>query len=675
MHVLTKSAIPAPHRLRSATVSPTLCGARLHRVARALAATVFACVFALVALPYAAHADTYELPRVHVQAQVMDNGDLFVTEGRTFSFEDDVNGVYWDIPHATNEQGAASSVTVLNVYACEGSLENEAEARRAARPFQEVETASSGDADVYTVESGGEVTMLKVYMPSSDGDEATVWVSYMIQGAVMAWPDTAELYWQFIGSEWEEDAQDVRLDLSFVLPAGATPAVTGSDDANFRAWGHGPLDGEVALGTDDPLDPTVTLTAPTVHAGQFAEVRATFPSDWVSGLAPAGGERLDTILSEEAAWAEEANAQRERARAIAFVGTAVLTAGPALLLIASFVLRRKFRSPKPVFEETYFRDVPSADHPAVLSALMHSGTVPDCAFIATLMKLTDDRVVELRHETRTEDRFLGLGEKRIDSYSLKLVGLERVTDPIDRCAIDLYFGADAENGEEVEFDRLGEDPMDGSTAGSLMEEFKSEVLARLEERGLTDRIPAFKYVISVIGIVLFIAAVIFLIFTDGVNFPLIAGGAVLSIAAAVVASSARQYSQEAVELLARCRALEKWLVDFTNLDEAVPGDLILWNKLLVLAVAFGVSEEVVRQLADAVPEDLRVDESGGYYYPSYWWFYAHGRLGSPMSEMHDAYQATVSELASSSSSSSGGFGGGFSGGGGGGVGGGGGGTF
>ena len=167
----------------------------------------------------------------------------------------------------------------------------------------------------------------------------------------------------------------------------------------------------------------------------------------------------------------------------------------------------------------------------------------------------------------------------------------------------------------------------------------------------------------------------FAIFTDGVNLPLIILGGALAIAAAVIAERTKVHSPEAVELLNRCQALERWLEDFTNLDDAVPDDLILWNKMLVLAVAFGVSDEVLRQLADAVPVDRRMDENGMYYYPSYWWYYSHGGLHSPISEMHDVYQATVAELASSSNSSAGGFGGGFSGGGGGGVGGGGGGTF
>ena len=65
-----------------------------------IALVAFAATFAF---PHAAHADTYALPSVHIQAQVMENGDLFVTEARTFAFEDTVNGVYWDIPFADNE--------------------------------------------------------------------------------------------------------------------------------------------------------------------------------------------------------------------------------------------------------------------------------------------------------------------------------------------------------------------------------------------------------------------------------------------------------------------------------------------------------------------------------------------------------------------------------------------
>lgn len=637
------------------------------------ALTTLVAFAATFAFPHAAHADTYALPSVHIQVQVMENGDLFVTEARTFAFEDTVNGVYWDIPFADNEQGSASAVSVLDVRELDDAPEDEADARRASQPMQEVSSANSGDGHVYTVENLGDSLRLKVFIPREDGDEATIWVSYMIEGAVMAWPDTAELYWQFIGSEWEEDAEDVRLDVTFAGAAAGTPATSSPSDANLRAWGHGPLDGEVFLDTAEPGDPHVTLEAPVVRAGQFAEVRATFPIDWVPGLAPSGEPRLESVLSEEAAWAEEANAQREGARQVAFAGTAVLTVAPAIMLgVVVYLRKTRYASPKPVFDETYFRDLPSNDHPAVLSALVYSGTVQDCAFVATLMRLTDDRVIKIKHETRTEDRFLGLGEKKVEEYSIELAARERITDPIDLAAIDLYFGPDAKNGDEVRFGAF----QNQESVGEYMQSFKDQVLAELERRNLTNLAPdTFRYAPAALAALIVFGCIAFAIFTDGVNLPLIILGGALAIAAAVIAERTKVHSPEAVELLNRCQALERWLEDFTNLDDAVPGDLILWNKMLVLAVAFGVSDEVLRQLADAVPVDRRVDENGMYYYPSYWWYYSHGSLHSPMSEMHDAYQATVAELASSSNSSAGGFGGGFSGGGGGGVGGGGGGTF
>lgn len=639
------------------------------------AVLVAACIALTVVLatPALAFAGTYTLPRVNVSAQVMENGDLHVTEARTFAFEDTVNGVYWSIPFTSNQQGAPSAVEVLSVFELDGSVENEAEARRMSQPMTKVADASAGDQHVYTVESGDGGLRLKVFIPRSDGDEVTIWVSYMIEGAVMAWADTAELYWQFIGSEWEEDAEDVSLAVTFAGASGGTLARMGDGGSNFRAWGHGPLDGRVLLDGNDPANPSVLLEAPLVHAGQFAEVRVAFPADWVPGLAPSGGAHLETILSEEAAWADEANAQRERARVVATAGTAALVGLPAAMLAAVLYLRKtKYTSPKPVFDETYFRDLPSADHPAVLSALMHDGGVEDCAFVATLMKLSDDRVIKIEHEMRTRDRFLGFGEKQVEEYSLELVDVDRAQDPIDVAAIELYFGAGAKNGEAVSFDALREN----ADAGEHMQAFKDQVLAELERRNLTNLVPVGFKVAAVAGaIAVGIAGLFFMVWTDGVSLPFVMAGMAMAVAAAIAAGTTKQHSPEAVELLNRCQALERWLEDFTNLDEAVPDDLILWNKMLVLAAAFGVSDEVLRRLADAVPEDARVDESGVYYYPSYWWYYRHGSLGSPMSEMHDAYQATVSELASSADSSGSGFGGGFSGGGGGGVGGGGGGSF
>ena len=137
-----------------------------------------------------------------------------------------------------------------------------------------------------------------------------------------------------------------------------------------------------------------------------------------------------------------------------------------------------------------------------------------------------------------------------------------------------------------------------------------------------------------------------------------------------VACTYRVYSQEGVELRQRCEALKRWFEDFTRLGEAVPSDLVLWDRLLVMAVALGVSDEVLRQLAEAVPRELREDAQGGYYFPVYWWLYPHGGLHSPVHELGHIQTVSMGALASSLDSSGAGLGGGFSVGGGGGGGGG-----
>ena len=150
--------------------------------------------------------------------------------------------------------------------------------------------------------------------------------------------------------------------------------------------------------------------------------------------------------------------------------------------------------------------------------------------------------------------------------------------------------------------------------------------------------------------------------------------AVLSTAGIVLSWTFKRFTPEGAELYARCRALKHWFEDFTRLHEAVPGDVVLWNKLLVFAVALGVSDQVLEDLAAATPTSYDDSFSDGCY-PSWWWYRRHEGMETPTSALTAANDVAISTIAASSESSGGGFGGGFSGGGGGGVGGGGGGTF
>lgn len=71
-------------------------------------------------------------------------------------------------------------------------------------------------------------------------DETRTFVlEYDVAGAAQKHADQAELYWKFIGTDWEVSSQTVRV--TMVLPHGV-------GRAGVRAWAHGPLWGHVAVG-------------------------------------------------------------------------------------------------------------------------------------------------------------------------------------------------------------------------------------------------------------------------------------------------------------------------------------------------------------------------------------------------------------------------------------------
>ena len=388
----------------------------------------FASVCALVALallllPAVAHADGYSMSQTYIGATVEADGSLTVVEGRQFDFDDDINGVYWDINTGSNQQGGSVVVNVLSVEEDDTA-------------FNKVDSANKGDDGVYTVEQSDDGVKIKVFSPHESGDSAIYYVSYSMTGAVMNWADTAELYWKFVGDGWSADSDDVEMEVYFANAAAGTAAVKGD---NFRAWGHGPLTGDVSLDEDEPM---VTYTIPCVHQGEFAEARIAFPSDWVPQLAASGEERMSTILSEEKEWADEANARRAHARMIANA-LAVLSVVAAVAFTGTIVvLKLRKPKPKPLFQDEYFRDVPSADHPAVLSALMSWNEVPDQAYIATLMKLTDDRVIKLEEATETKKKGLLRREKEEQTYRITVTDeawKAAKKDGIDRDVLKVFF--------------------------------------------------------------------------------------------------------------------------------------------------------------------------------------------------------------------------------------------
>ena len=590
----------------------------------------------LGASPTAAGAKSYEMTNVRIDAVVQPNGDVEVTEYRTFDFDGSFSSVHWDVP-LTNAQG-------IEVQGA-GEVQGQTAVDYARQP-------NAASASTYSVATSGDevVTTLRF---SKDDEAATFWVRYVVRGGAKAWADTGDVSWQAVGPGWEEPSKNVRVTLTLPVPEGEQ-ALLGE---NVRAWADGPLDGTVSQDGSGAL----VFVCPQVDSGQYLAVMVAFPVGWLTQMTPSDEGHLDAMEAMGRAVAEEANAQRVRARVIlagATVLSVLIAAGAVAFLLAKY--RAFGKEYAPVFDDTYWRDVPSADHPAVIGSLWRWGTTKDEDLTATLMRLTDEGAVHLERVSSTEQGFLGR-TKVVDDYRLQPVEdypLERL-DPIDRAAYNLVFSGEA------------------TCEGLLFSEFGA--LAKADPQGYRDRYEAWKTAVQdaagarnfyeasgevwrgraqVIGAVLAVLALGSLVLIDMVGLvPEVVLG-VAAVASFVIASKMPRRNREANEIAAKTDALRRWLTDFTNLKEAVPTDVILWDKLLVLAVVLGVSDRVIEQLRAVAPQVLEDPMVA----PIYLWYMPYGMMASPLhafdASVSEAHQLSTAQLAQTSDSSlDGGFGG------------------
>ena len=373
---------------------------RAHRNLLALlACALVAVTLSLTWAPRVARADrSYDVSRVDIDATVDADGLLHVTETRTFDFDGSFNGVYWDIPVGHNASNGAD-VEVSDVSASVGGT-----------PLEESGSGAAGTFEVS--DQGAGIKRLKLFWPSSD-ESVSFTISYVASGVATRWQDTGELYWKFVSDGWDVSSDNVTCTLHLPVPSGESVA----PGDNVRAWGHGPLDASVSFYGGD-----VAFSVPGVGTREFAEMRVTFPAGWLSGLEETQGEELPDILSEEQAWSDEANARRTAARVAVYGGTA---AGVAVAVgTLAFAARNRLRYARdfrPRFTDPYFRDVPTADHPAVLGALANGGKAQAKELTATLMRLTDEGVVRLDKVT-TRSRGAFGRERASEDYRLTQVG-------------------------------------------------------------------------------------------------------------------------------------------------------------------------------------------------------------------------------------------------------------
>jgi uncharacterized membrane protein len=488
--------------------------------------------------------------------------------------------------------------------------------------------------------------------PSSD-EIRTFVIQYTIPGAVTVWSDVAELYWQFVGRDHPgigEMAVQVRLPGSFPTAGPTTPD---GDTSVVRAWAHGPRGGAV-----EPTGDAVVAVVRDVPAKRFVELRVVVPRR--AFTAPARAEdHLSVILAEERAFIARTEADAARAERNERLGNVLAPVVALLGLAGTGAAWRRFgREPRPSLPMGRYWREPLDDPPAVVLANLRRGSVNrgDAAG-ATLIDLA-----QRGHLTIEETRVERFGPDRVERRFTRTAKPSTDLERFETSLLDIVFrGQPSVTDDELQ--RWMRSNRSRATAWG--QSWPKLVRTAYLERGYLDQRRR-DAVLAVVGLaaVLGVTALVVGLVLRSPWWPAPAAAGVLALGGGLALVQNR--TTAGVTERAKAKGLERFLRDFSNLDDAPVGHLILWERFLVYAVTLGVADRLLDALAVKAPA-VATDPAFGAWYRG-------TDSGGPVGRLRsiDAIRTGVGRaIGVGTAPSRSGSGGGFSGGGGGGGGGGG----
>jgi uncharacterized membrane protein YgcG len=581
-----------------------------------LVAWIVATLAALTLLPPSpVAAKSFELPSLEIDARLQADGSMLVTERVVYEF--DGGPFNFGIKSFERDLGKIIDFTAADD---QGPL-------AVIPPAQSV----SGSWE------------WELREPTSD-TTVPFTLTYRVFDAVTRASDVGDLNWAFLGSD-HPGIGSVRIT---VTPPAPVPAATGDvaddDTSVLRGFAHGPTNGVVTV--EDSL---VVATVDDLDEGQFVEVRVVAPA---SVYAPAAAPpQLAKILEQERSLIGEVQDARQRRDAAKFLTPLLALLGLGGTASLWYVGGRE-RTPTEVLGE-YWRE-PLDDPPAIAITTIGRGTLDVGKAVAgTLVDLAQRGYIRI---TSTVDERIGK-DKHIHHYQWLGKAMGPDVRPYEHLLLELVF-----RGQTVaDSESLDEWAKDNRTlAKPMLDRFEGGVKSEYNARNY-DAPTRGPLMAMLFGLCLVVGLGSFFL-TRWADFGLGWVGVGFAVVCFLTgATLLRNRTQAGVEAAAKAEGLKKYLEDFSRLEDAPVGHLILWERYLVYSVALGVSGALIAGLASRLPQVLNDPNFGSWYVGT-----AGMRRWDDFDSMETRGSSLVTAATPNQSGSGGGFSGGSSGGGGGG---------
>ena len=509
---------------------------------------------------------------------------------------------------------------------------------------------------------------------SSSGTEKYK-ISYHVEGAVAKYNDVSEIYWQFLGSDFEIPANKITGKIN--LPFGI------ENKEDIRVWGHTPdLNGTIYTTSNNKVEFEVLDN----KANKMVEVRLTIPTDIIYYSDRVyNTNKLEEIISEETRWANEANTSKVIKIIIACIACLAIVFILIYFLIKYIKILTSTKKQVASMHFDYFRDIPRKDASPAEGLYIEENKYGSFdtndlgrIFSSTILNLSLKKALKI-------ERIVDENGKEDSRIQLLIQDANMITNKNDEICIYNFLKEACQNKVLGLFKTQRDNSNDNTSI--TMNELKRYIEANSQKvvslKNNIDKIVKNNLInlkiltkegirkksnivasITILFVLVFFG-IVFLVASDMVtaNFKtvgipwyilLIIG--ILLVVIITIGNIANKrisaYTQLGLDEQDKWKAFKKYMEDFSLLNEKSLPDLVLWEKFLVYATAFGISEKVIKQLKIVYPNYDSMDYS---IYPNMYIL------------MHMDFTSSfnsVSHSMSSAFSSGTGAGGGFSGGGG-----------
>ena len=614
----------------------------------------------LVILPFKVEAASYKITEQLVEADILNNGDVKITElivmdgtfngyEKTLTYTNDLlNNDYYEYNSNIYNASSLELLSLQAKYVNNVSFEtiNDLD-------FEEMEKvvyAENGERGKYTMSTNDGGYTYRLYYRANK-QRVAFKISYLLKQAVVKHLDVAEFYWNFITPNDYDDIEDVEIKVNL-------PAQDNSSD--FRIWTHGPLAGEITKLTDNS---GALAKIDYMEADEALDIRMTFNKNLITDdlqVKKTNVEALSNILKVEEERALKANNLRKELKSKrnkTIISTVMLYG--AMLILGIYIYFKYGKSPKSGFYAKYNREFIDDYNVEVVDYLMNRNLTPNAmsASIMNLIYKKNIKLEEIKSTSKEKDyTFILDNENNLNSSETILVDFlfHKVGKSTNSLGKPIFTLADLKKYAS------GVKTCDNFVASYT--KWKNDVLtiAKNEKFYLFSGVPK---IIAVIVVIL--AFIIYSYgFKNGVDFILnkiiIFPALVFFVYCLFIFKKTEKGSLH----YDKWKAFRNFLDDFGLFKLKELPEIALWERYLVYATIFGLAKKVQKDMNVKIKE-LNINDT--IYEPTYIYLNLGDSISNSVSRaVNGAYQKQAANYANthSSFSSGSGSGGGFSSGGG-----------